>query len=71
MRLYSLEASGAHRAEDDDRLDIRVLQRAHVGVDGRDEHADVDEVRLDLLPLKVVGGDEAGTHEHLRVGVGI
>ena len=58
---------GTHRTKDDDGLNVGVLQRSHVGVDGRHEHADVNEIRLDLAPLKVVWRNLAARHEQLRV----
>mmetsp|Transcript_7795 Transcript_7795/g.22822 ORF Transcript_7795/g.22822 Transcript_7795/m.22822 type:complete len:291 (+) Transcript_7795:482-1354(+) len=61
-------------AEDYDRLDVRVLQRLHVAIDGAHKHDGVVEVRLDLLPLESVhlgrSGDsqpqyEDGAHSKL------
>ena len=64
--VYVYAEGAAHRAEDDDGLDIRVLKRAHVGVDRRDEHADVQEVGLHLAPLKGIRLDDTRAHETLH-----
>mmetsp|Transcript_38022 Transcript_38022/g.125968 ORF Transcript_38022/g.125968 Transcript_38022/m.125968 type:complete len:399 (+) Transcript_38022:169-1365(+) len=60
---------GAAGAEDDERLDVAVLQRLHVAVDGAHKHARVREVRPHLLPLKAIdGGEAAGAEEEAEEG---
>mmetsp|Transcript_30702 Transcript_30702/g.100223 ORF Transcript_30702/g.100223 Transcript_30702/m.100223 type:complete len:227 (-) Transcript_30702:14-694(-) len=60
---------GAAGAEDDEGLDVAVLQRLHVAVDGAHKHARVRDVRPHLLPLKPIdGGEAAGAEEEAEEG---